>query len=124
MRGVQFPSMRAEVVSALRSLSDLEHQKVRWGLVEDGVNYFDDLSLVVHILYDDAAVLPDPSASVGSILYEGEVGAILDVEKALSPLLDELGDVVDSIYVSDSRWPAVLTAAANALEMMECEDNR
>ena len=47
---IRFPDMRLQVVAALRSLSDVQHQRARWGRVEEGVNYYDDLSLNVHIL--------------------------------------------------------------------------
>lgn len=85
---VDFPEMRLEVITALRSLSDTHHQDTQWGRVEPGVNYYDDLTLNIHILYDDCTVLPDPEASVGSIIFEREIAALRSVGDALSPTLD------------------------------------
>jgi hypothetical protein len=110
--------MRDEVISALRSLSDPVHQRSRWGRYEEGVNYYDDLSLNVHILYDDCQVLPDPSAAVGTVLMAGEVEPLLGVDRSLSPLLDELADRPDSDYLEDPRWPSVVAAARDALDAM------
>ena len=73
---VTFPDMRLQVVAALRSLSDVPHQQARWARVEEGVDYYDDLTLNVHILYDDCAVLPEPGRSVGTIIYPQEVPAL------------------------------------------------
>jgi len=117
MTTAQFPHMRLEVVAALRSLSDPQRQK-KWGKVEDGVNYYDDLTLNVNILYDDCQVLPDPSLSIGSILYPSEVKVLRAVHEALNPLLNNLGDKPDSDYLADPQWPAVMVAAKEALQTM------
>jgi hypothetical protein len=116
---VEFPELRNEVIAALRSLSDPEHQQSQWGRYEEGVNYYDDLTINVHILYDDCAVLPDPSPSVGSLLAEGEVPALRAVHDALGPLLHDLGDRPDCEYTSDDRWPSVVRAARAALDAMQ-----
>jgi hypothetical protein len=115
---VQFPAMRDQVIAALRSLANPEHQRTHWGLSKPEVNYYDDLTLNVHILYDDCQILPDPSAAVGTVLIEGEVEAIRRVHGALGPILDELGDRPDSDYLDDPGWPAVALAAQKALETM------
>lgn len=119
MSTVQFPHMRDEVLAALRSLADPVHQRLRWGVLEEGVNYYDDLTLVVHTLYDDMEVLPDPSRSVGTVLREREVPVLREVARALSPLLDTHGDEPDRVYLADSRWPNVVVAARRALAVME-----
>lgn len=80
--------MRGQVIASLQSLADPSHQNVRWGPYEEGVSYYDDLTLNVHVLYDDCQVLPDPSRSVGTVLYEDEVEALQGVHAALSPMLD------------------------------------
>jgi hypothetical protein len=115
---VQFPEMRLEVIAALHALADVEHQK-SWGQVEQGVSYYDDLTLNVHILYDDCQVLPDPSRAIGSVLLVGEVAALRAVHDALNPLLDDLGEKPDAEYLADKRWLAVTAAAGDALRTME-----
>lgn len=115
--------MRLEVISAVRSLSDRQHQEAQWGRYESGVNYYDDLTLNVHVLYDDCAVLPQPHNAVPDILYEEEVPAFLDLEHALGPMISDLGDQSDDIYMSDPRWAGVLDAAGRALAAMRrCEE--
>lgn len=117
MTTVQFPDMRLEVIAALRALADPEQQR-SWGKVEDGVAYYDDLTLNVHVLYDDCQVLPDPSGRVGSVLLPGEVSALRAVHDALNPLLDDLGEKPDADYLADPRWATVQAASAEALRTM------
>ena len=115
---VRFPEMRDQLIASLLSLSDLEGQTSRWGHHEEGVDYYDDLTLNVHVLYDDCEVLPDPASSVGTVLYEEEVDALAGVQAALGPMLDDLQDSPDDVYLADPRWPAVVEAAKAALDAM------
>lgn len=119
---IRFPEMRLQIISALRSLSDVQHQQARWGRVEDGVNYYDDLSLNVHVLYDDCAVLPEPGAAVGIAIHSEEVPAFAELELVLGPMLDDLGDAADEAFTNDPRWPAVVRAAGEALAVMKRTD--
>jgi len=119
---IEYPEMRLEVIGALMSLSDPSHQRSRWGRFEEGVNYYDDLTLNVHILYDDCQVLPFPELSVPSLLYEAEVPALRAVGEALEPLLLDLGDSPDEDYIADPRWPVVVSAARSALTTMQACD--
>ena len=114
--------MRHEVISALTSLSDPWHQVHRWGRFEEGVSYYDDLTMNVNILFDDCQVLPDPASCVGDILFEGEVSAFLALNAALGPMIDDLGDRSDQDYLDDSRWAAVVDAASKALLAMRSSD--
>ncbi|MFT4296057.1 MAG: hypothetical protein QM582_11665 [Micropruina sp.] len=119
---IRFPEMRLQAVAALRSLSDVRHQQARWGRVDEGVNYYEDFSLIVHVLYDDCAVLPEPEAAVGAIIHSAEVLAFAELELVLGPMLDELGDAADEVYGTDPRWPAVVRAAGQALLVMKRVD--
>lgn len=119
---IRFPEMRLQVIAALRSLSDVQHQQARWGRVEEGVNYYDDFSLNVHVLYDDCAVLPEPEAAVGSTIHSEEVEALAELQLILGPMLDDLGDAADEVYTTDPRWPAVVRAAGQALVVMKRAD--
>lgn len=124
MTEVRYPQLRDEVIAALRSLASRTHQRLRWGVVQDGVAYYEDLTLVVNVLYDDAQVLPVPQRAVGSVIYDNEVSALSEVNAALAPLLDELGEAPDEVYTSDERWPAVLAAAGSALHALEAGEAR
>lgn len=120
-RSIQFPEMRVEVIAALESLSDPARQE-RWGQVEEGVSYYDDLTLNVHTLYDDCMVLPDPQGAVPAILHPDEIPAFRDLERVLGPMISDLGDRADVDYLADSRWPTVMQAARKALSLMEACD--
>lgn len=109
--------MRMQVVAALESLSDPELQ-ARWGHFEEGVSYYDDLTMNVNMLYDDALVLPEPGSAVPEILYPEEVAAFVELDSALGPLIRELGESGDDVYIRDRRWPRVMAAAAHALALM------
>ena len=119
---VEFPEMRAEVVGALRALSDPDYQRTRWGRYVDGVDYYDDLDLNIHILYDDCQVLPSPERAVPQILHEDEIPVLLAVEAALGPMIRELGDRPDAEDVADPRWAGVLSAAGVACAVLQDND--
>jgi hypothetical protein len=116
---IEFPSMRAEVIEALRALSDPVHQRTRWGRFEPGVDYYDDLDMNIHILYDDCAVLPDPASSVRSLLRPTEVATLSAVDSVLGPLIRELGDRPDEDYMAHPGWADVVEASAAALAAMQ-----
>ncbi|MGH9214608.1 MAG: SCO4402 family protein [Acidimicrobiales bacterium] len=117
---VKFPAMRREVMRALAALADQPYQQQVWfGHKYPHEDYFDDLTVCVHILYDDAQVLPEPSSRVGSVLLDGDelarlrqLGAVLDV------LLESHGDAPDVEYLSDLRWANVARSAGLALAAM------
>ena len=107
--------MRAEVLEALKALSDREYQEREWGKYQEAVCRYDDLALNVHILYDDCRVLPDPSSQVGSVLFPEDVDYLRRVDAVLGPLIDQLGRSPDAEYLADPRWDLVVDAAAEAL---------
>ncbi|WP_446685533.1 SCO4402 family protein [Microlunatus parietis] len=114
---VRYPDMRAEIVAALASLSDVEYQRTHWLNPKSP----DSLDQCVHALYDDAAVLPNPEASVGATVREVEVEALRQVDRVFGPLIDELGDVADEVYLADRRWPAIAASAEFALRIMNAD---
>lgn len=118
-RPIRFPDMRLQVIAAVRSLSDRQHQQARWGQVEEGVNYHDDLTINVHTLYDDCMVLPEPQLAAPDVLHDEEVSAFLELERALGTMIQDLGDEPDDVYTSDPRWPAVVDAAGRALIVLQ-----
>src|SRR5882757_3805420 len=120
---ITYPEMRLQVIEAVRAFADPHHQRSRWGRYEEGVNYYDDLTLNVHILYDDCMVLPEPEGSVPTILHAQEVPIFRELENALRPILDDLRGQPDEVYVSDPRWSLVVNTASRALAVMEECDN-
>ncbi len=81
--------------------------------------YYDDFNQTIHVLYDDCQVLPDPEGRIGSVLIDGEE---VDQFRALGVELDAViadhGGADDAVYLADSRWPAVTSAASRALAAM------
>ena len=114
-----YPAMRSEVIEAVRALADPAYQRTRWGVFKEGVQFYDDLSLNVHILYDDTMVLPTPRDAFPSVLRAEEVPAFEELESALGPMLDDLSADPDEVYLNDPRWAHVVAAAGRALELME-----
>jgi hypothetical protein len=120
---VEFPNVRSNVVAALESLADPEHQHRVWRdrapRADDAV---DDFGLVVHVLFDDSRVLDDSEPPLGEVLAsEREVRAARELAEVLGPLIDELGDVDDEVYLASPRWPAVVAYARNMLEAMRAD---
>lgn len=120
--GVEFPLKRENVIAAVRALSDMEYQRTRWGRYEEGVRFYDDLALDIHVLYDDTDVLPDPRGAVPAVLHQSEVGPLAHLGAVLAPLLDAYGDSAEEVYRRDPRWPDVVAAARAALAAMERAD--
>lgn len=86
------------------------------------MDFYDDLSLNVHVLYDDCIVLPEPRSAVGTVIHSEEVPAFLELERVLGPMLDDLGGAADEVYRTDPRWPTVVRAAGQALVVMKRAD--
>ncbi len=119
VRSVDFPAMRLEIVGALASLADREYQERAWLLQRFEVpGRFEDLDLVIHILYDDTEVLPDPHSGIGAVLFEGEAPALQNLGIRLSPLLARLGDSPAEMYLASAEWDSVVSAAGVALATM------
>ncbi|MEO7261620.1 MAG: hypothetical protein ABI047_10255 [Jatrophihabitantaceae bacterium] len=101
-------------------MSDAEHQQKAWIRREcPQLDYFDDFTQNVHVLYDDCQVLPEPTSRLWSVLLPGdEVDRLRALGKVLDPLIDELGDAPDAVYLADPRWAAVRSTAVLALASM------
>ncbi|GHB10108.1 hypothetical protein ACIQRS_30725 [Streptomyces termitum] len=117
---VEFPDVRTQVLWSLRSLSDVHHQERVWrnGVREAG-DAVDDLTSVIHVLFDDTRVLEDPENRVGWVLVsDQEVRALQPLATLLDPLIDRLGDAPDAAYMDAPEWPGVVEAARHAFETM------
>ncbi|MER5935306.1 hypothetical protein [Streptomyces sp. NPDC002054] len=116
--GVEFPDARLQMASMLSSLASPEHQQRVWLAEVRGPADVDDLTMVVNFL-DDTRVLEDPEGVVGEVLRnENEARAMRELSDVLYPLIDELGDAPDSVYLASRRWPLVVEAARRALSSM------
>lgn len=120
-RTVEFPSMRREVMRALAALSDPDYQAAVW--IDENYphpGFYDAFSETVHALFDDQGVLPDPEASVGTILLSGsEVVRLFELGRLLDHLLDSHDrGTSDVAYLEDPSWPLIVAAAGLALSAM------
>ena len=116
---VKFPWGRWDIMLSLAGLADPDYQRTVWLSETFDPNLFDNFDEVVHLLYDDRQVFPEPTDAIGFTLVDGlEIERLRRLEQALTPLIDELGDVPDSVYMSDPRWAAVMALAAQALTAM------
>jgi hypothetical protein len=106
---VEFPEWRNEVVDAVRSLSDPAYQQRIW--VERDfphANFHDALDECIHVLFDDADVLPEPSHRLGVLLRnEAEVEALRPLGVLLDAIIDDLEDAAAEQYLAiraGRRW--------------------
>lgn len=112
--------MRRAVIAALASLSDTDYQERVWlNRIYPHAGYYDDFAANVHVLYDDARVLPDPDSCLHSILLPGdEVGRLRNLDVVLGGMLDDKAGATDAAYMADPRWSAVNALSALALAAM------
>lgn len=124
MSGVEYPEMRAEVIEAVRALSDLEHQRRVWVRRElPHPGYHDDFALNLNVLYDDTSVLEDPAAAIGDVLRDDrEARALAPLRDSLEDLLAKHPHLTDEQYLDTPEWPTVLATAAAALAVLTRPD--
>ncbi|MFJ3882924.1 hypothetical protein ACIPW5_36410 [Streptomyces sp. NPDC090077] len=117
---VSLPDMRAEVVGAVRALSDPEHQRLVW--IErkfPSTEYFEDFTINVNIL-DDAAVLDHPHTTIGyTLASEEEAEAMSRLAECLDAVLRTTGEgATDQQIIADPLWVGVVDAARSALHLL------
>lgn len=119
-RSIQLPEMRAEVIAAVRALSDPAYQKRVWiDRQYPSPGYFDDFTLNVNIL-DDAKVLDAPYATIGfTLASDEEAGAMAELAARLGEVLDAVGaESPDGAFLSSPLWENVVAAAKAALDAL------
>ncbi|MBB5157350.1 SCO4402 family protein [Saccharopolyspora phatthalungensis] len=121
---VRYPSMRAEIVLAVKALSDPDYQQRVWIRRQyPHENFYDDFTQNAHILFDDTCVLPDPETGVGDVLYPDEVGVLRALGEVLDPLINELGNVSDERYLQHPQWAEVLRRSERAYRVLSQNDS-
>ena len=116
---VTYPALRREVVTALRSLSDVEYQERVWVRQElPHPKYYDEFQLELDTLFNDIDVCRDPESWVGSVLYRDEVSYLRSLGVALDEITadDSLGE--DEEFIADARWPRIVELAHSALSKL------
>jgi hypothetical protein len=103
---------RSALGTTVVSLSSPIFQRELWGREFYGIAFYHDFSLDVYTLYDDCMVLPEPGRDGWQdVIYEDEIASLRALGKVLTPLINELGEVPDGVYLDDSCWPTVVSAA-------------
>ncbi len=70
---VRFPYMREDVADSVCSLSDV-------ALQGESMHHSGDLTLALHILYDDCRVLPEPAIAVPDLSSPSGLSAVESVQ--------------------------------------------
>lgn len=120
---IKYPGVRTQVLAAVESLSDRAYQErvwIRHELPHPG--YYDELDLTIHSLFDDSTVLPDPTTAVGTVIHPDEVEPLTELGAVFGPLIDDLGDQPDAVYLADPRWDDVVRSAAKAWQVMQTHE--
>ena len=122
---VKFPQLRAEMVDAVRALADHEYQWRVW-IRQDlpQPDWYDDLTLNIHVLYDDTRVLEAPTETVGDVLRTtDEATALMPLAQALDTLFTRHGKhLSDEEYLATPEWSTVVVAAGTALRALTLDD--
>ena len=126
MSDVKFPQLRAEVVEAVRALSDHDYQWRVWIRQEHPEpDWYDDFTLNVHVLFDDCRVLEAPTETIGDVLRSAdEATAMLPLARALNTLFDRYGKhLSDEEYLNAPEWSTIVVAAGTALTALTMDEH-
>lgn len=119
--GIKFPTYRTHVVPAVLSLANPPWQREVW-LARDR---FEDLTYVVHVLFDDFcdARVPDEFLGV-SLRTEEEVELMRLLGAAYASVEREVTapNVPDEEYLDAPSWPNVVAAAGRLAQVMIAND--
>jgi hypothetical protein len=81
-------------------------------------SYLYHLGFVTDFIFETIDILHHPDALIGIALFDRhELDSVSKVAKELGDIIDRC-EHTDSAVLSDSRWPAVAAAAAQALEVL------
>ena len=76
---------------------------------------------VLYQLFDVVPVLTRPEER-DDVLHPSEVPAFKELGRLLDPMVGELGNSREEVYLADPRWPSVVEAARVVLAAMEASD--
>jgi len=110
---------RNALIEYLSNLANREYQEQVWinRMMPQGVEY-DDISEVIHFLYDDTRIAAEPNEMVGVYFRDSRE---LEAMKTLIMQLDVALENIDIIhtpvreFIDNENWTNVIHAAQNAL---------
>jgi hypothetical protein len=111
---MKYPNMRAELLSYLEDLADVDGRQERWAA--DG----EEFDGAVHFIYDDTPLGDHPDRAVGFFLKnEEEVAAVKRLVAALEVLFEKHGTQRGNAQVgAHAEWTAVKERARELLELL------
>ncbi len=111
---MKYPNMRAELVSYLEDLADVDGRQERW-LADGG-----ELDGAVHFIYDDTPLGDHPDRAVGFFLNnEAEVAGVKRLVAALEVLFEKHGTQRGNAQVgAHAEWTTVKQRASELLELL------
>ena len=120
MTMVKLPYVRREVIISIASLADRTHQQRVWIRHElPYQNYYDELALAVHTLFDDTEIFPVPGPADGFTLLPGnERERLRAVGARLDRMIIRLGAIDDARYLADPQWSEVVDLSQRCLTAM------
>lgn len=116
---IQWPQGRRAVYREVRAIArSIEKPKLH----RTGTHLRDFvIDNVLYQLFDSDPVVTRPEAS-DSVIHTSEVPAFKELGRLLEPVVADLGNSREEVYLADPRWPAVVEAARVALAAMEASD--
>ena len=118
MNNLRYPYLRAEVVSALESLSDREYQQRVWvEHILPAPGQGDNFTMVFNSLFEDVPVVEDPMSFIGTVLRnQAEAHAMTPLKRAVDRLHEAMGyNRTDAEYLASPLWDDVVATASHAL---------
>ena len=114
---VWFPRARRQTIISIAALSDRPYQERVWLRRElPFPDYYDELDLNIHVLFDDLCILPHPGPADHQVLLPGpEVGRLAALGTVFDSMIRRLGDLGDADYLSDPQWPEIVDLAQRCL---------
>jgi hypothetical protein len=127
MKEIKYPSLRANLLSFLESLSDKEYQQNVWveGRSRDDIEH-DEFDYSVHFFFDDTDLARDAKSDIGYILYDDEEAESISVlTQILDKIFKKYGTTLsDADYIALPEWVMVIDAANAALKVVRSNERR
>lgn len=116
---LKFPTMREELLSYIRGLSDVDYQYRAWVERPSSVHGYDELDYTIHFFYDDTGLAENPYAWVGLVLRSrDEANCIKSLVSAIDVVFDKYGvELSDQEYLDKEEWEDVVKNARAALKV-------
>lgn len=116
---IQWPDDRLAIFRQVRAIArSIEKPKLH----RTGTHLRDFvIDNVVYQLFDEFHAVTTPE-KLGTVIHPSEVPAFKELGRLFAPVVGDLGNSREEVYLADPRWPAVVEAARVVLAAMEASD--